>query len=236
MIFKSESLQEKFFVSTKLRERLMNEPTTNPARDGEESATRKRLPPAERRQQIVDEAVLFFAEVGLEGKTRELARRLGVTQSLIFSYFATKDELIDAVYEKVYIGRLSPDWPERLTDRSVPLRQRLLAFYSEYSALIFEWEWMRIFMFSGLAGATLNRRYLRHLGEVILSPLLAETEALARSDSPPKMEDVWNLHGGIVYIGIRQHIYRMPEPAKPQEEIARAIDKYLQFFDIGTDH
>jgi len=212
----------------------MDGQTANSARDGEDGATRKRLPPAERRQQIVDEAVRFFAEAGLDGKTRELARRLGVTQSLIFNYFATKDELIDAVYEKVYIGRLSPNWPERLTDRSVPLRQRLLAFYSEYSALIFEREWMRIFMFSGLAGASLNHRYLEHLGNVILLPLLAETEALARTDTPPKMEDVWNLHGGIVYIGIRQHIYRMPETAKPQKEIARAIDKYLQFFGIDA--
>ncbi|GGH41470.1 transcriptional regulator, TetR family [Cribrihabitans marinus] len=214
----------------------MDGQTERPARDGEDGATRRRLPPAERRQQIVDEAVRFFAEVGLEGKTRELARRLGVTQSLIFNYFATKDELIDAVYEKVYIGRLSPAWPERLTDRSVPLRDRLLAFYSEYSALIFEREWMRIFMFSGLAGASLNRRYLEHLGDVILLPLLAETEALAQTDAPPKMEDVWNLHGGIVYIGIRQHIYRMPKPAKPQEEIARAIDKYLLYFGIDSEN
>lgn len=212
----------------------MDGPTAKPAREGEDSATRKRLPPAERRQQILEEAVRFFAEVGLEGKTRELARRLGVTQSLIFNYFATKDDLIEAVYEKVYIGRLSLDWPERLTDRSVPLRQRLIDFYTEYSALIFEREWMRIFMFSGLAGASLNHRYLEHLGEVILRPLLAETEALARNDTTPKMEDVWNLHGGIVYIGIRQHIYRMPEPAKPQEEIARAIDKYLLYFGINS--
>ncbi|MFW2543331.1 TetR/AcrR family transcriptional regulator [Primorskyibacter sp. 2E107] len=206
-----------------------------PASDGDEGATRKRLPPAERRQQIIDEAVRFFAEVGLDGKTRELARRLGVTQSLIFNYFATKDELIEAVYEKVYIGRLSPDWPERLTDRSVPLRQRLLAFYSEYSALIFERDWMRIFMFSGLAGASLNQRYLDHLANVILMPLLVETQAMARTGTLPKMEDVWNLHGGIVYIGIRQHIYQMPEPDKPEDEIARAIEKYLQFFDIDTE-
>ncbi|WP_323772010.1 TetR/AcrR family transcriptional regulator [Antarctobacter sp.] len=201
----------------------------------DDSAPRRRLPPAERRQQIVDEAVQYFAEVGLEGKTRELAKRLGVTQSLLFNYFSTKDELIEAVYEKVYIGRLSTDWPERLTDRSVPLRQRLLAFYSEYSALIFERAWMRIFMFSGLAGASLNHRYLKHLGDVILRPLLAETENLARNTSRPTMEDVWNLHGGIVYIGIRQHIYRMPAPENPEDEIARAIDKYLSFFGIGPD-
>ena len=200
--------------------------------DGD-TITRRRLPPKERRKQIVDEAVRFFADVGLEGKTRDLAKRLGVTQSLLFNYFATKDELIEAVYEQVYIDRLSADWPERLTDRSKPLQQRLLDFYTEYSALIFEEEWMRIFMSSGLAGATLNRRYLDHLRSVILSPLLEETSILAKNGKVPDMEDIWNLHGGIVYIGIRQHIYRMPPPDDPNDAIKQAIDKYLSFFGIG---
>ena len=203
-------------------------------RDGD-AGTRRRLPPLERREQIVNEAVRFFAEVGLEGNTRQLAKRLGVTQSLLFKYFATKEDLLEAVYEKVYLGRLSSDWPDRLTDRSVPLRTRLLAFYTEYSRLIFEHDWMRIFMFSGLAGAALNHRYLEHLGDVILEPVLAETAAVASGTRQPSMEDIWNLHGGIVYIGIRQHIYGMPGPEKPDEAIARAIDKYLTYFKIPYD-
>lgn len=203
--------------------------------EADDAAARRRLPPQERRQQIVDGAVAFFAEVGLEGNTRDLARRLGVTQSLIFNYFATKDALIEAVYEKVYLDRLSPDWPERLTDRTVPLRARILAFYTEYSSLIFEREWMRIFMFSGLAGSALNRRYLEHLGEVILRPLLDEVRAAAAaSDRNPTMEDIWNLHGGIVYIGIRQHIYQMPCPDDPSEAIIRAVDQFLDYFGINA--
>lgn len=198
-------------------------------------APRQRLPPQERRAQIVAEAVRFFADVGLDGNTRDLAKRLGVTQSLLFRYFATKDELLEAVYASVYLDRLSPDWPDRLTDRAVPLRARLLDFYTEYSDLIFEREWMRIFMFSGLAGAALNHRYLQHLGEVILHPLLAETECLVRTVDRPVMEDVWALHGGIVYIGIRQHIYQMPPPADPEAAIAGAIDKYLGAFGIGPE-
>ena len=196
--------------------------------------TRRRLPPRERREQIVAEAVRFFAEVGLDGNTRQLAKRLGVTQSLLFNYFATKDDLIEAVYEQVYLNRLSPDWPARLTDRSVSLRQRLLDFYTEYSTLIFQYEWMRIFMFSGLYGAQLNRRYLKHLGDVILRPLLGEIEFAAQSDEVPVMEDIWNLHGGIVYIGIRQHIYRMPCPDDPSEAISRAVDRFLLSF--GVEH
>ena len=198
-----------------------------------DAGARRRLPPKERREQIVNEAVRFFAEVGLDGNTRQLAKRLGVTQSLLFKYFATKEDLLEAVYETVYLDRLSSDWPARLTDRSVSLRTRLLAFYTEYSALIFEHDWMRIFMFSGLAGAALNNRYLEHLGGVILNPVLAETAALASASARPTMEDIWNLHGGIVYIGIRTHIYGLPAPENPEEVIASAIDKYLTYFGIS---
>ena len=195
-------------------------------------AKRRRLPPSERRQQIVDGAVAFFAKVGLEGKTRDLAKHLGITQSLLFKYFENKEALIEAVYAQVYIDRLSPEWPRRLIDRNVPLRSRLLAFYRDYSKLIFEYEWMRIFMFSGLAGAELNRRYLEHLNKMILGPLVNEIQAASSSSMKPDMEDLWKLHGGIVYIGIRQHIYRMPCPEDPSLAIEHAVDRFLQAFSI----
>ena len=88
-------------------------------------------------------------------------------------------------------------------------------------------------MFSGLAGAALNHRYLEHLGDVILEPVLAETAAVASGTRQPSMEDIWNLHGGIVYIGIRTHIYGLPAPEHPEEVIASAIDKYLAYFGVS---
>jgi AcrR family transcriptional regulator len=193
---------------------------------------RRRLPPDERRRQIVDGAVAFFADVGLEGNTRDLAKRLGVTQSLLFNYFAAKSDLLEAVYEHVYLNRLSDDWPALLTDRTQTIRDRLLCFYDTYSKLIFQYEWMRIFMFSGLAGAELNRRYLEHLGHVVFAPLLAEMQAASPKPHSVQLEDLWNLHGGIVYIGIRQHIYQVPCPDDPTEAITRAVDRFLGAFDI----
>ena len=204
-------------------------------KDPKTKTARRRLHPDERRQLIIDGAVAFFAEVGLDGKTRDLAKQLGITQSLLFNYFANKDALIEAVYEQVYLNRLSPDWPHRLTDRNVPLRSRLLAFYSGYSKLIFEYNWMRIFMFSGLAGAELNRRYLDHMHQMILRPLLEEIRAVSSKSITPTMEDLWNLHGGIVYIGIRQHIYRMPCPEDPNEAIERSVDRFLKAFHVEIE-
>lgn len=202
--------------------------------DAQPKNTPRRLHPNERRQQIIDEAVAFFAEVGLDGNTRELAKKTGITQSLLFKYFATKDALIDAVYEQVYLDRLSPDWTDRIRDRNVSLRDRILAFYGDYSTLIFENNWMRIFMFSGLAGAELNRRYLEHVHKMILRPLLEEVLLESSGAVTPTMEDLWNLHGGIVYIGIRKHIYRMPYTADPNEAIERSVDRFLQAFSIET--
>ena len=193
---------------------------------------RKRLSPKERRDQIVEGAVAYFSEVGLEGNTRELSKRLGVTQSLLFNYFANKAELIEAVFQQVYLNRLSPDWPALVTDRSRPLRERMLQFYFEYTDAIFTYEWMRIFMFSGLAGAALNRRYLEHLSTLILMPLHAEICSQCPASRRPDMEDIWNLHGGIVYIGIRKFVYSMPCPDDTRPAITSAIDRFLAGYDI----
>ena len=48
---------------------------------------RTRLSPAERERLIVAGAVRYFAEVGFGGQTRELSRRLGITQPLLYRYF-----------------------------------------------------------------------------------------------------------------------------------------------------
>ncbi|MGR3494199.1 TetR/AcrR family transcriptional regulator [Citreimonas sp.] len=191
----------------------------------ETESARRRLPPEERREQILDAAVRFFADVGLEGNTRDLAKRLGVTQSLIFRYFDSKQALIEAVYARVYLDRISPDWAGLLRDRSRPVQERMSTFYKEYGERIFDHDWMRIFMFSGLAGADLNRRYLDHLGRTLLLPMLDEIRA--ERGRAPTPEDLWSLHGGIVYIGIRKHIYQVPVPDDPQPEIDRAIARFL---------
>src|SRR5262249_32717979 len=57
---------------------------------------RQRLAPSMRRQHLIEEAFAYFAEVGLGGSTRELAKRMGVTQPLLYRYFPTKESLIEA--------------------------------------------------------------------------------------------------------------------------------------------
>ncbi|MGQ3353874.1 MAG: TetR/AcrR family transcriptional regulator [Phreatobacter sp.] len=194
---------------------------------------RRRLAPEARREQIVDAAVCYFAEVGLSGTTRDLAKRAGITQALLYQYFRSKADLLEAVFARVYLDRMSPHWPGLITDRSRPLRERMLTFYAEYSGAIFSYEWLRIFMAAGLAGEALNRRYLDHVRDLLLVPLLEEIRFAARHNAQPEMEDLWNLHGGIIYLGIRRHIYHLPTPDDVMPVIERAIDRFLAGFAIG---
>jgi AcrR family transcriptional regulator len=63
----------------------------------------KRLSPDDRRKEFVAKATEFFADEGFDGGTRDLARRLGVTQPLLYRYFPSKDDLIKEVYRTVYL-------------------------------------------------------------------------------------------------------------------------------------
>ena len=193
----------------------------------EGSIIRRRLEPAARREEIIRAAVAYFAEVGFGGSTRDLAERAGVTQALLYKYFASKADLREAVFERVYLGRIAPHWLEDLRNRTVPLPARLCCFYGEYTRAIFTYEWMRIFMWAGLAGDPLNRRYLEHVSALLLAPMREEVLAEAAGVWAPDMEDLWNLHGGIVYLGIRRHIYHLPVPEDVTPVIEAAVARFL---------
>ena len=56
--------------------------------------TRTRLSAAERRETVIDAALVEFAERGLEGtSTEDIARRAGISQPYLFRLFGTKKEL-----------------------------------------------------------------------------------------------------------------------------------------------
>jgi AcrR family transcriptional regulator len=61
------------------------------------SATTPRHTAAERRESILDAALIEFAERGLEGtSTEDIAKRAGISQPYLFRLFGTKKELFKA--------------------------------------------------------------------------------------------------------------------------------------------
>jgi AcrR family transcriptional regulator len=196
---------------------------------------RRRLQAVNREQQIVDEAVSFFAEKGFSGQTRELASRLGITQPLLYRYFPTKRDLIERVFDEVYLNRIDPEWLTLLTDRSRPLHDRLCEFYRAYSEATYRYEWIRIYMFSALMGEPLNRRYIKLVEKKLLTPICNELRDYCglpdAKDSPVRqleLHHVWVMHGGLFYYGIRKHIYHGRVSKDFSAIVSRAVTAMLE--------
>jgi AcrR family transcriptional regulator len=193
-----------------------------------------RLSGSEREKSIAQEAVRFFAEVGFGGDTRELAQRLGVTQSLLYKYFPNKAELINRVYEEVYIGRWNPFWESVIRDRSIPLQERLTRHYIEYAKAALTRDWVRIFMFSGLRGEDINRKYFDVLRQRILEPIAIELRhefGLPTIEELPlstaEIELVWSINARVFYFGQRQWIFDVPVEDDLDDLIVMTVEHFI---------
>jgi len=199
-------------------------------------AKQKRLSPDDRRREFVAKATEFFSEEGFGGGTRALARRLGVTQPLLYRYFPSKDDLIKEVYRTVYLDPLETGWEKLLTDRSRPLRDRLRGFYCTYTDAIFTRKWLRIYLYSGLKGLDINRWYVGMVKDNILTRIIRECRhevglGVQVKPSATELELAWVLHGGIFYYGVRKYIYESQVLEDKEQVISDALDVFLAGFE-----
>ncbi|MBP0588149.1 TetR/AcrR family transcriptional regulator [Paraburkholderia sp. LEh10] len=192
----------------------------------------RRLPPEVRERQIVLKAIDHFATHGFSGSTRELARQLGVTQPLLYRYFPSKEALLDRVYDEVYEWNTA--WEKLITDRTIPIQERMVSFYTAYAKVILRREWIRIFIFAGLMKEGINSKYLGRLRERVFVPMMREIRAAygagaatTASERASDLELIWSLHASIFYIGVRKWIYGLPVPEDIDAQIAQQVDAFL---------
>ena len=193
---------------------------------------RKRLSPEQRERQIVEKAISFFSDFGLNGQMRELARQIGITHPLLFHYFPNKQALIDRVYHKVYLGRWKVEWEASLDDRTQPLQTRLTRFYVDYAEAILTKEWVRIFVFSGLTDHYITNNYMALLSERLFPRIIRETRAdlglsPEHGSTEAEKELALGLHGGIFYVGIRHWVYGQSFPADLATVVSDRVLAYL---------
>jgi AcrR family transcriptional regulator len=83
------------------------------------------MPPAQRREQLIDSALELAAREGYESLAFEaVANRAGVTRNLVYHYFpGGRQELLEAAVHRAG-EQLSSGW---VTDPGVPLGERLVA-------------------------------------------------------------------------------------------------------------
>lgn len=182
---------------------------------------------------ILDEATRFFADNGFSAQTRDLAERLGISQGLIFRYFKTKEQLVERVYERTFLQRWRPDWEDVIADRTLPLETRLRRFYLSYLRTIDDYVWVRIAMFSGLAGNNLTARYVRAHVEKLLRQIAIEVriergDATDRDIDRIELEQVWQLHSAIIYYLVRKHIFRTAVDLDHERLVDRLVHTFLR--------
>ncbi len=196
---------------------------------------KKRMCRDDREALIVSEAVQFFAEHGFEGNTRDLAERIGITQPLLYRYFPSKENLIDRVYQEVFVSRWNPAWEPLLRDRSRPLTDRLIEYYQTYAVAVYDYVWVRIFVYSGLKGTDINDRYLALVREKVLTPICTELRCeldLPSTDETPiseaEIELAWSLHGMFFYRAIRHFVYGLPMTDGPEDAISNDVRTFMR--------
>lgn len=197
------------------------------------SGKRVRLSPQARSDLILRGAIRFFAERGFQGQTRELAEQLGISTGLLFRYFPTKDALIDRIYETLFEGRWKPEWDDILCNRSRDLRERLIEFYLDYSKMLHDYEWGRIYLYSGLGGAGIAQRFARMVTDRVYARVVGELRhEFGRADlatepmSEPEIELMWSLHGSIFYIGLRKWVYNVGGPSDIPGTVTQIVERF----------
>lgn len=189
----------------------------NPVKAPTSPAPRRRLSPAERERQIVEGSVRFFSEHGLDGQLRDLARELGITHTLLYHYFPTKQALIERVYADLFAARWDEEWERLLDDKTLEVEVKLTRFYTKYAKRILERDWVRVFVFSGLSDRYITDRYFALLGEKLFPRLVRESRRYLgvpnrSKPTPREMELLMGLHGSIFYMGLRRWVYGLEQP------------------------
>jgi AcrR family transcriptional regulator len=198
-------------------------------------APSRRLKPAERERLILIEAKSYFSERGLNGGTEELAKRLGVTQPLLFRYFPTKIAMIDRIFHDIEESAFDPDWVQQLADASVPLEERLVDFYTSYFSRVMTKENFRLFLYGGLAwsGQPTPRYYgqmRRSIYPAIARALRPNLPATLRGKgkvTDTELEIVLTLHAIIYHLGVRRWVFSIPLKGKIADLIRLKVRIFL---------
>jgi AcrR family transcriptional regulator len=195
-------------------------------------APRVRMAPETRRQMIIDAAISFFAKNGLSAQIRDLAKSIGVSQALVFKYFESKENLLECVYQRIFLDHWNDSWRTELVDRRLPLRERLVNFYLKYMDVINDYDWIRICLQASLSNQDLTRRYINeHLNGVLEAIALEiRVENGGRSQEPPtawEVEQAWLIHSAIAYYSVRNNVHQTSVVPDCYEYVRRVIDTLL---------
>ena len=194
---------------------------------------RRRMPAGERREAILEAAAELFADQGFDASTRTLAGRLGITQAALYKHFDSKDAIVAALFERGSPPGDTIDWRGELSGEQPALEASLGALYARFVNGI-RGTAMRLFVRAGLDGLGQPGRRGAALTGAILEPVVGALRCAAGlpslADRPMQHEEreiAMGLHGAVVFLAVRKHVYRMPMPDDLSAHAHRLVRLWL---------
>jgi hypothetical protein len=115
-----------------------------------------------------------------------------------------------------------------------PLEQRLVTFYRAYYDSSITRHWLKLLLYSSLAGLEAAPTYagtlVKHVIEIVVDETAHETGRAIPDDIDQLMEIGWMLHGAVSHLALRRRIYGI-ESSVPAED---AISTYVRAFLAGV--
>lgn len=201
-----------------------------------DTAVRRRAPRLAgdmRRAQIVDAACRFFAEHGFSGPTRDLAASIGVTQALLYRYFDSKTDLIDAVFADVFRGAWGDDAVARFDEAAgAATADRLAEVYAAMLPRMTATATRLLFRagldaYAGPAGRSAS------VGPDFVAAVTAAwraDEGLPSLDAYPMLDGeralVSALHDAMIMIRVREHVLHVERALGDAEEVRQVAETY----------
>jgi AcrR family transcriptional regulator len=205
----------------------------------EGTATRRNLPAQERKKALLDAALELFSEKGMGITVQELADRVNVTQPLVHRYFPAKTDLLAAIFDTLQNAHWDAGWTATLTDASLPMEDRIVAFYGSYLPHIFHDRWYRGFLFAALEDPVFAQFYLARINDALLLPIISGVRTQfgfpGFADVPffdREVELVWGMHSTLVYVGIRRYVYHAEAAVDLEATVRDQMRAYLMIAPI----
>jgi AcrR family transcriptional regulator len=180
-----------------------------------------------RRAAILAQAAAFFSEYGLTAQTRALADACGVSQRLLYRFFPSKASLIEEVYRAEIVAPFRVAWFAELSDRSRPVTDRLIDFYTDYYRQVLTRRWLRLFLYASLSDFEMAPGYISavivRLLDLIVVEVAAELGIALPRDRARVLEIGWTLHGAVSHLAIRREIYGSRTNEAPEKAIADQV-------------
>lgn len=84
--------------------------------------------PEERKNELIDAALLLFLEKGFDNTSvNDVVKKVGVAQGLFYYYFGSKNEMLNAVVER-YLDKIAVSLKELIADNSLNTEKKLVLF------------------------------------------------------------------------------------------------------------